>query len=174
MSAIPRPKRNAEPGEIVNYFEGGDPTAVPVSATVHVVHSGGSVTLMFMRPGTPTVITKTGVQHMYSPYWDAVPLSAKQANGAFDFHPVYGPLFDKHLQLAVARKARQEQLESEKNELSTDEFSALTALERHGDNMSKIIEETGFTPAKLKKMEKFTEALNAVKDANFAAKNPTE
>lgn len=174
MSAIPRPHRDAQPGEIVLFYEGGDPTEYPVIATVHMVHSGGAVTLTFMRPGYPAALSKQGVHHMHATYWDNVPHTAKQATGAFLFHPVYGALFDKHLQMAAMREAAKAAREEAKKDLSDDEFNAITALEKWGDNISKITEETGISRARLMKLPKFMEELNALKQRKWEEKNEAE
>lgn len=169
MSAIPRPHRAAYPGEIVNFFEDGDPSSAPIPALVNSEY-GGNATLTYHKPGDMTPKTKT-VKHIHDPYWDAVSLANRQSCGAYDFHPVYKGVFDKWLTMADAREAQRLKRESERNELSVDEYNAITALERHGDNMTAIVEETGMTPIALKKLKRFNEELNKVKEANFAAKN---
>lgn len=171
MSAIPRPKRAALPGEIVNYFEAGDPTEVPIPATVHQQY-GGNCTITYQKPGQPTVLTKYGVKHIHDPYWDNVSLQNKQACGAFDFHPVFGVQFEKWQAAEHMRVEARKQREAERaaNTLSDDEFNAINALERHGDNLSAIRTDTGLTESQLKKLPKFMEAWNAIKEENFRLK----
>lgn len=171
MSAIPRPKRTAIQGELVNFFEAGDPTEVPILATVHT-EFGGNITITYQRPGAPTVITKHGIKHIHDTYWDNVPLLAKQQSGAFDFHPVYGVQFDKWLSAAHMREEARKQREAERatNEMSDDEFNAINALERHGDNISAIKTDTGLTDAALKKLPKFMAELNKIREEAFQLK----
>lgn len=171
MSAIPRPKRAAVPGELVNFFESGDPSEQPILATIN--HEfGGNHTITYQKPGQVTVVTKYGVKHVHDTYWDNVPISAKQQQGAFDFHPVYGVQFEKWLLAAHAREEARKQREAEHaaNNLTDDEFNAINALERHGDNMSAIKTDTGLTDAQLRKMPKFMEAWNALKAEKFEQK----
>lgn len=171
MSAIPRPSRNAVPGEIVNFLEGGDPTSLPFPALVHQVHPGGACTLMLLRPGYPGAVTKHGVKHIHDQYWDSMPITAKQNNGCFDFHPVYKGLFDRHLAAVAGNKAKAEQLEREKTDMSEEDFNACLALERHGDNIKKISEETGISRTRLMKLPKFMEELRALKGQKWMEKN---
>ena len=169
MSAIPRPLRAAVPGEIVNFFEDGDPSGAPIPAMV-VSTYGGNTAITYHKPGD--VVSKSRiVKHVHDAYWDTTTLQNKQASGAYDFHPVYGGLFDKWLALAEQRETKRKQLESEKNEMSADDFNACSALERHGDNMSAIATDTGLTIAALNKLPKFKAELARVKQENFEAKN---
>lgn len=170
MSAIPRPSRPAVPGELVNFFESGDPTEAPLLATVHVEY-GGSVTVTYQRPGHPTVLTAHSVKHIHSEYWDNLPLAAKRANGAFDFHPVWKNVFDKYLSARNASLARMAKLEQDKADMSDDEFNAISALERHGDNIGKISDETGISRERLRKLPRFADELKAVKQRNWEEKN---
>lgn len=172
MSAIPRPARDAVPGELVNYYESGDPSEKPVVLTVESVY-GGQITGTYQKVGHPTVVTVYSVKHIHSPYWDNLPINAKQAAGAFDFHPVYKGLFDKWLSMEHARKARMEKLEQDKADMTDDEFNAISALERHGDNIGKISDETGVSRERLKKLPRFMEELKAVKQRNWEEKNAT-
>lgn len=171
MSAIPRPHRQAMPGEIVNFYGSGDPTQIPVPMMVNTVHPGGSCTGTLMVPGYPGVQTKHGVKHIHAEYWDSMPLEAKQANGCFDFHPVYKGLFDRYLNAVAGNKAKAEQLERDKADMSEEDFNACLSLERHGDNLHKISQETGITRQRLKTLPKFMEALKAIKDEAWKAKN---
>jgi hypothetical protein len=58
--------------------------------------------------------------------------------------------------------------------MSADDFNALNALDKYGDNMLKICDETGLTLAKLRKLPQFSEALKALKQQNWEEKNALE
>jgi hypothetical protein len=172
MSAIPRPHRQAQPGEIVNFYAGGDPTELPVPALVQQVHPGGSCMVTYAKAGHPGTQTAYGVKHIHDAYWDSVPVTTKQATGCFDFHPVYKGMFDRYLNAIAGNEARRKQLEEDRAAgMNDDEYNALTALERHGDNIAAISEETGITRERLKKLAKFNEALKAVKQQKWEEKN---
>lgn len=171
MSAIPRPHRDAQLGEIVLFYETGDPSSTPLPMIV--AESGkGWATLTGLKAGEMTPVRRHYVKHIHDVFWDTATVSQKQKNGAYDFHPVYRSMFDKWLAAEHARQEARKQREAEQTagELSTDEFNAINALERHGDNMSAIKTDTGLTDSQLKKLTKFMEALNKVREEAFHLK----
>lgn len=170
MSAIPRPHRDAMQGEIVLFYETGDPSANPYPLMVADTGKGWA-TLVGIKPGSITAVTRKYVKHIHDVFWDTATVQQKQSNGAYDFHPVYRGMFDKWLDMAKAREVARQNREAAKADMSDDDFNALAALERHGDNIGKIVEETGLTREKLKKLPKFSEALQAIKQQNWDEKN---
>lgn len=169
MSAVPRPHRDAMQGEIVLFYETGDPSGNPYPMMVSQTGKGWA-TLTGVKPGSITAVTRTYCKHIHDVFWDNATVQQKQSNGAYDFHPVYRGLFDKWIQMAEAREVARQNRESAKADMSDDEFNALNALDKYGDDMPKIVAETGLTREKLKKLPRFMESLNAIKQRNWEEK----
>lgn len=173
MSAIPRPHRDAMQGEVVLFYETGDPSSNPYPLIVSETGKGWA-TLTGVKPGSITAMTRKYVKHIHDVFWDTATVQQKQSNGAYDFHPVYRVQFDKWINAMAAAEVARRNREAAKADMSDDDFNALNALDKYGDNMSRIVEETGLTRDKLKRLPRFMEALNAVKQKNFEEKNAAE
>jgi hypothetical protein len=173
MSAVPRPHRDAMQGEIVLLFENGDPSGPSMPAMVSEAGKGWA-TLVYSKPGSITSLCRKYVKHIHDVFWDNATVQQKQSNGAYEFHPVYKCLFDKWISAADAREVARQNREAAKADMSADDFNALNALDKYGDNMLKICDETGLTLAKLRKLPQFSEALKALKQQNWEEKNALE
>lgn len=110
MSAVMRPKRNAFPGEWVSYYPTGDPSEEPVPMLVYRVDRD-MVSGIYWRLGHPLPIEVHYVHHLHSEHWDAYTDAAvlqteRRRSGAYDLHPIYGPLGTRVLSMATARAAK--------------------------------------------------------------------
>jgi hypothetical protein len=99
------PKRNAMIGERVLFYPTGSDSEPPLLAIVTDANKQ-LVRLSVVGVGRLKFQIVDWRRHMDDPYWDSVPSRAKHNNGAWDFHPVEGPYFDKYVNMAKARAHR--------------------------------------------------------------------
>lgn len=167
-------KRNAAVGETVLYYESGDKSGIAVPAVVTAVSDMGAM-LAVHQPRRSRHQVVEWSRHVNDPYWEGRD-GLRQRTGAWDFHPIYGPLFTKGLHLEKIRLDRLEELSQQKAEaqsLTSDEYEALKALEIHGPVISRIAEDTGLSVARLDKLPQFSEAFKAAKLDKWREKNAT-
>lgn len=144
--------RNALPGEDVYYFTNGRRDITPIVA--RCTASGGVVAeLSLQRPGHSRTQCLNNVRHINDPHFRKYP-EQLISDGAWDFHPVVGELWQAQLLKNDAERKRLEKMPAA-DEMSADEVEALSALERLGPYISKISKDTGVSPEKLKAMETF-------------------
>lgn len=99
------PKRNAMIGERILFYPTGSDAEEPQLAIVTDANDQ-LVRCSIIGAGRLKFTVQDWRRHMDDPYWDRVPSRAKHTSGAWDFHPVEGSLFDKHVSMAKARAHR--------------------------------------------------------------------
>lgn len=112
------PKRNALVGERILFYPTGSDAEPPQLALVTDANDTGLVRMSIVGAGRLKFQVVDWRRHIDDPYWDKVPSRAKHTSGAWDFHPVEGPLFDKHVTMAKVRAHRDTSDEPETAETS--------------------------------------------------------
>lgn len=159
--------RNAIPGEDVYYYPAGRADQPPIVA--RCTASSGLVTeLSLFRPGHARHQCLNSVRHINDPHFRKYP-ERLVAEGAWDFHPIVGELWNaQHLRNEEQRRRLQD---LPVDEMSAEEVEALEALDRLGPVIGKIAKDVGVTPERLKKMEHFMEEFSRKKDEQSKAKS---
>lgn len=175
------PHRNAIVGETILFYLGGQPSELPVLATVtEVVESPptrGDRVIWQLRCKTTEygrrATDKDWTRHMGEAHWYEHP-EDKRRLGAWDFHPVYRVQFDNWVKAAHMREARRRLREQEAVSTPAEEVEAIAALERHGPVLKRIAQDAGVSPEALKKMPLFWREFQAAKAVEFEEKNRTD
>src|SRR5690606_25800515 len=168
-------QRNAVFGERVLFYETGSRDTPPMMGWV-ARSDEYTVLIKALGENSSRFQTFRAVRHIDDPHFDLHPHTRAKIGG-WDFDPIFCHEVNRQLNLQNARQARAEQLESEKHEMSPEEFddkvsleAALKALDEHGANMSAISRDTKLSPNKLNSFPEFKDAYQKAKVAEWEEK----
>lgn len=150
-----RYQRNACVGEWVLFYPAGKKSERPVIAVVTEANDQ-CVQLNALGPRNSRYrIPKGWSRHIDDPWWDSRE-HLRAPNGAWDFHPVYGPVFTKQLAVIKAQEEQARLREARKDDMDPDDFKALEALEIIGKaEITNVAKATDLTVNRLKQLPHF-------------------
>lgn len=124
--------RHAQVGERIYFYEHGDRRDPPQLALVTEVNDAGLLRCSVVGVGRLKLNPQNWMRHIDDEYWDSRRSEIKHRAGAWDFHPVEGPQWDKYIQMQKVRAAKKKGNDEEEEDVESPEPAGLqTELEEN-------------------------------------------